>query len=222
MYLNDVYFGQGCSWGQDGLPGFLRQVPRISAWRRAPCWRGLIKGPNYYSPYFYPENARKRRNIVLDKQAELGYIDAEQATAAKMEPVNVLPVGRGAPSTIAPYFVQYVINYLKQNEELKGKFDNYSAEDIIYRGGLRIYTTIDLNAQQCAEDSINSILNQPGDPTGALCAVDPRTGEIKAMVGGRDFTQQQYNIAAQGGRQPRLGLQGVRAHGRSFQRGLAE
>ena len=119
-----------------------------------------------------------------------------------MEPINVLPVAEGAPSAIAPYFVEYVINYLKSSEELKEKFDNYTAEDIIYRGGLRIYTTIDLSAQACAENAIDSILNQPGDPTAALCAVEPSTGYIKAMVGGKDFTQQQYNIAAQGGRQP--------------------
>lgn len=202
MYLNDVYFGQGCYGAKTASQVFFGKSPKDMSMAESALLAGLIKGPNYYSPYFYPENARKRRNIVLDKMAQLGYIDVEQATAAKMEPVNVLPVEEGAPSTVAPYFVQYVINYLKQSQDLKGKFDNYSAEDIIYRGGLRIYTTIDLGAQQCAEDSINKILNQPGDPTGALCAVDPRTGEIKAMVGGRDFTQQQYNIAAQGGRQP--------------------
>jgi penicillin-binding protein 1A len=202
MYLNDVYFGQGCYGAKTASQVFFGKSPKDLSLAESALLAGLIKAPNYYSPYFYPENARKRRNIVLDKEVELGYIDAEQATAAKMEPISVLPVEEGAPSTIAPYFVEYVINYLKQSEELKGKFDNYSAEDIIYRGGLRIYTTVDLSAQQCAEDSINNILNQPGDPTGALCAVDPRTGEIKAMVGGRDFTQQQYNIAAQGGRQP--------------------
>ena len=222
LYLNDIYFGQGCYGAKTACQVFFGKSPQDVTLAELPCWPVSSRPPMYYSPYFYPENARKRRNIVLDKMAELGYVSEDIATAAKMEPINVLPVEEGAPSAIAPYFVEYVINYLKSNEELKEKFDNYTAEDIIYRGGLRIYTTIDLNAQACAENAIDSILNQPGDPTAALCAVEPGTGYIKAMVGGKDYTQQQYNIAAQGGRQPGWGFQGFRADRRPLQRHLPE
>ncbi len=202
MYLNDVYFGQGCYGVKTACQVFFGKPPAEVSLSEAALLAGVIKAPNHYSPYFYGEAARKRRNVVLDKMVELGYVDQEQAAAARMEPVSVLPVQEGAPSAVAPYFVQYVIQYLKQSEELKGKFDSYSAEDIVYRGGLRIHTTIDLAMQRQAEEAINGILNREGDPAAALCAVDPRTGEIKAMVGGKDFDQQQYNIAAQGGRQP--------------------
>jgi penicillin-binding protein 1A len=202
MYLNDVYFGQGCYGVKTACKVFFGKEPRDITLAESALLAGLIRAPNYYSPYFHAEQALKRRNLVLDKMQEQGYVDAERAMAAKMEPIQVMPVEESAPSVIAPYFVEYVKNYLKQSEELKSKFDNYSAEDIIYRGGLRIYTTLDLNLQQLAENAIDSILNREGDPTAALCAVEPGTGYIKAMVGGKDFTQQQYNIAAQGGRQP--------------------
>ncbi len=202
MYLNDVYFGQGCYGVKTACRVFFGKEPREISLAESALLAGLIRAPNYYSPYFHQEQALKRRNTVLDKMQEQGYITEERAKAAKMEPIQVQPVEESAPSPMAPYFVEYVKNYLKQSEALKSKFDNYSAEDIIYRGGLRIHTTLDLRLQELAEAAIEKILNREGDPAAALCAVDPRTGEIKAMVGGKDFNQQQYNIAAQGGRQP--------------------
>lgn len=201
MYLNDVYFGQGCYGAKKAAEVFFGKEPGELTLAESALLAGVIRMPNRYSPYFYPENARKRRDTVINKMLELGYISEEEATQAKMEPIQVKPVEESALSTIAPYFVEYVVQYLKQNQELREKFDNYSAEDIIYRGGLRIYTTLDLNMQRYAEQAINSTLNLPTDPTAALCAIDPRTGEIKAMVGGKDFDKQKYNIAAQGGRQ---------------------
>ena len=134
----------------------------------------------------------------------------------------MLPVQEGAPSAIAPYFVQYVIQYLKQSEELKGKFDNYSAEDIVYRGGLRIYTTIDLTMQQQAEDAINGILNRDGDPTAALCAVDPKYRRDQGH-GGREGLQRTAVQHRRAGREAaRFGLQGLRAHRRPVQRHLPQ
>jgi len=202
LYLNDVYFGQGCYGVKTACKMFFGKEPKDLSLAESALLAGVIRAPNYYSPYFHPEQALKRRNLVLEKMQEQGYITEERAMAAKMEPVQVLPMEESAPSQIAPYFVEYVKNYLKQSEALKSKFDNYSAEDIIYRGGLRIYTTLDLRLQELAENAISKILNREGDPTAALCAVEPSTGQIKAMVGGKDFTKQQYNIAAQGGRQP--------------------
>ncbi len=201
FYLNDVYFGQGCYGAKKASEVFFGKQPDQLTLSESALLAGLIRAPNRYSPYFYPENAKKRRDLVIGKMLDLGYVTEEEAARAKSESIAVKPIPEESPSSIAPYFVEYVIQYLKQNQDLKSKFDNYSNEDIIYRGGLRVYTTIDLNLQRLAEEAANSTLYLPTDPTAALCAIDPRTGEIKAMVGGRDFTKQKFNIAAQGGRQ---------------------
>jgi len=206
MYLNDVYFGQGCYGAKKASETFFGKPPSELTLEEAALLAGVIRIPNHYSPYVNPEAARARRNVVLDKMAELGYITREQAEAAKAKPVTVRKIPEKPPSTVAPYFVEYVkkslYNLFAGNDRLRARFGNLSPDDIIFRGGLRVYTTLDLRMQDYAEKAISSTLNRPNDPSAALVAVDPRTGEIKAMVGGKDFTEQQYNIAAQGGRQP--------------------
>lgn len=206
MYLNDVYFGQGCYGVKTASETFFGKQPSELSLEEAALLAAVIRIPNYYSPYTNPEAARERRNLVLDKMAQLGYISQAQAEEAKAKPVAVQPIPEEVPSQVAPYFVEYVKKYLynvfASDQELRARFGDLSPDDIIFRGGLRVYTTLDLNMQRYAEEAIASTLNRPGDPSAALCAVDPRTGEIKAMVGGKDFSKLQYNIAAQGGRQP--------------------
>jgi len=206
MYLNDVYFGQGCYGVKTASETFFAKQPSELSLEEAALLAAVIRIPNYYSPYLNPEAARQRRNLVLDKMAQLGYISPARAAEAKAKPVVVQPLAEEAPSQTAPYFVEYVKKYLynlfASDESLRARFGNLSPDDIIFRGGLRVYTTLDLDMQRYAEEAIRTTLNKPGDPSAALCAVDPRTGEIKAMVGGKDFSKLQYNIAAQGGRQP--------------------
>jgi len=206
LYLNDVYFGQGCYGVKTAAETFFGKQPSELSLEEAALLAAVIRIPNYYSPYTHAEAAMRRRNLVLDKMAELGYITQREADEAKMKPVVVQPIPEEAPSQVAPYFVEYVKKYLynvfASDPDLRSRFGDLSPDDIIFRGGLRVYTTLDLNMQRYAEEAIASTLDRPGDPSAALCAVDPRTGEIKAMVGGKDFSKLQYNIAAQGGRQP--------------------
>ncbi|MEW6552945.1 MAG: PBP1A family penicillin-binding protein [Actinomycetota bacterium] len=206
MYLNEVYFGQGCYGVKTASQTFFGKPPSDLTLEEAALLAAVIRIPNYYSPYLNIEAAKERRNVVLDKMEELGYITASQCAEAKAREVVVQPVAEEAPSPIAPYFVEYVKKYLYNvfaaDPDLRAKFGDLSPDDIIFRGGLRVYTTIDPNLQRYAEEAIADTLDQPGDPSAAICAVDPRTGEIKAMVGGKDYSDQQYNIAAQGGRQP--------------------
>jgi 1A family penicillin-binding protein len=206
MYLNDVYFGQGCYGVKTASRTFFGKEPSELALEEAALLAAVIRIPNYYSPYLNIDAARKRRNVVLDKMKELGYITSYQAAEAKSTDVVVQPIPEETPSPLAPYFVEYVKKYLYNvfaaDPELRAKFGDLSPDDIIFRGGLRVFTTLDLELQRYAEDAIASTLDRAGDPSAALCAVDPRSGEIKAMVGGRDYSQLQYNIAAQGGRQP--------------------
>lgn len=212
MYLNDVYFGQGCYGVKKASEAFFGKQPSELTLGEAALLAGVIRIPNYYSPYLNPPVAEQRRNVVLDKMVELGYVTRSEASEAKQQPVEVgddklvKPIPEEAPSPVAPYFVEYVKKYLynvfASDQELRAKFGDLSPDDIIFRGGLRVYTTIDLTLQQYAEEAIASTLNREGDPSASLVAVEPRTGQIKAMVGGKDYSELQYNIAAQGGRQP--------------------
>ena len=212
MYLNDVYFGQGCYGVKKASEVFFHKQPAELSLSESALLAAVIRIPNYYSPYLNPGAAQSRRNLVLDKMVEQGYTTSSEAAEAKAQPVEVgedklvKPIPEESPSAIAPYFVEYVKKYLYNlfagDQDLRARFGDLSPDDIIFRGGLRVYTTIDLNMQKYAEEAIASTLNKPGDPAAALCAVEPRTGEIKAMVGGKDYSEQQYNIAAQGGRQP--------------------
>jgi penicillin-binding protein 1A len=119
-----------------------------------------------------------------------GYIKADEYQAAIAEPIEL--EGLKPPSTRAPYFVEWVKENLVKE---------YGQREV-YRGGLRVKTTLDSTAQRAAEKAIKEVLDQKGDPSAALVAIRPSTGEVIAMVGGRNFKKQQYNVAVQGKRQP--------------------
>jgi penicillin-binding protein 1A len=119
-----------------------------------------------------------------------GYLTEAAYNQAVATPLKVAGLKRRA--TRAPYFVEWV------KQQLVDQF----GETAVYRGGLRVKTTLDPAAQSAAEKAIKSSLDRKGDPSAALVSLKPKTGEILAMVGGRDFAKQQYNVADQGKRQP--------------------
>jgi penicillin-binding protein 1A len=152
---------------------------------------GLPQAPSQYNPFGDPAAARQRRNEVLRKMAELHYITAAQSAAAERAP---LEVKRG--------------NYYSQRRE--EFFFEYVREELIHRygattvaqGGLRVYTTINLNMQRLARNAITETLNQPEDPAAAIVTLNPANGHIEAMAESQKFGQSQYNLAADGHRQP--------------------
>jgi penicillin-binding protein 1A len=151
---------------------------------------GLIKSPGTYSPRNDPEAAKTRRDTVLGQMLEQGNIDQTVHDAAVAEPFTL---AAPAPTTTpAPYFVEWVKQKL---------IDDYGA-DAVFKGGLRVKTTIDMSMQAAAEAAIPAILDKPDDPSAAIVAIDPKTGEVRALVGGKDFNAQQFNVATQGPRQP--------------------
>ena len=151
----------------------------------------MIRDPSDDNPFEHPQAARQRRQLVLDALVEQGYVTAAQAAAAAAAPLPTHPhsVMR---SDIAPYFVEYVI------QQLVERFGAARA----FGGGLRVYTTLDRDVQRAANTAAVTILDQPDDPVVSIVAIDPRTGQVKALVGGRDFGRQQFNVAVQGRRQP--------------------
>lgn len=189
-YLNTIYFGHG-AYGVHAAAAtyFGKDLSQLTTAESAMI-AGLIKSPGNYSPRNDPEAAQTRRAVVLSQMLDQGYIDQTAHDAAVAEPFAL--AAPAAPSSVAPYFVEWV----------KQTLIDQHGPDAVFKGGLRVKTTIDLAMQQAAEEAIPSILNQPDDPSAAIVAIDPKTGEVRALVGGKDFNVQQFNVAVQGPRQP--------------------
>jgi 1A family penicillin-binding protein len=189
MYLNTIYFGHGAYGVQTAAKVYFgKDVGQITP-TEAAVLAGVIKSPRRYSPYYDMAAATKRRDVVLGQMKSQGYIDEAVRAAAVAEPIKTVGLKRG--SKVAPYFVEYLKELL---------VDQYG-EQMVYRSGLRVKTTLDLKMQAAAESAVAKALNKASDPSASVVALDPKTGQILAMVGGRDFATQQFNVAVQGHRQ---------------------
>jgi penicillin-binding protein 1A len=152
---------------------------------------GLPQAPSEYNPFLNPVGARDRRNEVLEKMADLGYIS--QRRAAQGYKKDLMLNRSNEYTTIRePYFFDYVENKL---------IERYGV-NTVRNGGLQIYTTIDPDMQEAGRQAIDEVLYYPDDPASAVVAIDPRNGHIRAMASSSDYAQNQYNLAAQGHRQP--------------------
>lgn len=191
LYLNTVYYGQGCYGVETASQNFFGKPAKDLTLAESALLAGLPGAPNYFSPHNNPKLAMTRRNLVLDKMAKFKYITKKEAEEAKKTPIVLKPTPTQEP-LIAPYFVEHVKLSL---------IEKYGA-NMVYRGGLRIYTTLDLNMQKKAEEAVFSTLDQPDDPAASLVAIEPKTGYIKALVGGKDIATTKFNLATQARRSP--------------------
>jgi len=189
MYLNTIYFGHGSYGIQTAAQTYFGKSVQQLTLPEAAMLAGVIKSPARYSPYLDPAAAKLRRDTVLGQMRDQGYIDPTAYAAAVATPIKTTGLKRA--SAKAPYFVEY----------LKDQLVKLYGEDAVYRGGLTVTTTLDLKMQSAAESAVAKSLTKKSDPSAALVAIDPKTGQILAMVGGRDFATQQYNVAVQGHRQ---------------------
>ncbi len=193
MYLNQIYLAPGVyGVGEATSFYFDKDTAEISIAESA-LLAAIARSPGSYSPLYHPENAQRRKEVVLENMLKLGFIDQEKKQAAMEEVIEI--VGAEEKQKIytvhtAPYFVERI----RQKVEEKYGYERF------WRGGLRIYTTLDLKAQAAAEEALVDYLKE-NDFQGALVAMDPHTGFIKALVGGRDFTESQFNRATQAYRQ---------------------
>jgi penicillin-binding protein 1A len=184
QYLNTVYFGEGAYGIRRGAKTFFNKLPERLTLSESALLAGLIAGPQRWDPLDRPYAAVERRNLVLKRMHDLGMISETQLELARAEPLGLRP-NIEQREYAAPYFVDYVKHQMLTDERWGESYaERYN---FLFKGGLRIYTTIDLRMQRAAESAVNGILSQPSDPYGALTAVDPRTGEILAMVGGRNY-----------------------------------
>ena len=197
MYLNQIYFGSG-AYGVEAAARtyFGKHVDELSVSECA-LLAGLPRAPNEYSPYKNPERALSRRNSILTRLAARGIISKREALKSKKEPISLNKI----EIKNAPYFVEYI---RQQLEETYGS-------NVIYKGGLNVYTTLDLNMQDLAERTLmagimqaEKVLAQNNEKKlqGAMLVMEVATGNIKAMIGGRSFKESEFNRAVQARRQP--------------------
>jgi penicillin-binding protein 1B len=198
LYLNDVWLGQRGSFAIRGVPEaarlfFGKDVANVSL-SEAATIAGVIQAPPRHSPFNNPDRSRERRNVVLNEMAQSGFISADAAARASREP---LQVATRSLENEAPYFVDHISQVLQERYKVTGAVD--------------VYTTLDVHLQKIAQDAVRDGLTridpimarrkrQP--PQAALVAIDPRTGDILALIGGRSYNQSQYNRAVSANRQP--------------------
>jgi len=199
LYSNEIYLGQRGAIAVRGIKEaaevFYGKDLRDITLSEAATLAGMIQSPARYSPLRHPDDARARRNVVLAAMQQNGWITSEQNAKASGEPLTV--AASGIENSMAPYFVDYV------NRVAESQFDSSGNNQ-------RIYTTIDLELQQAAEqalkrqlDHLDTVYAKRGlKPQASLVALDPHTGNILAMVGGRDYAESQLNRATDAMRQP--------------------
>jgi penicillin-binding protein 1A len=188
-YLNTIYFGHGAYGVQAAARAYFGVPARGLKLLQSATLAGLIAGPARFDPVNYPRRAEHRRDYVLSEMAQMGALSAHRASRLAERPLRLNPAS--SRSSEAPYFTEVVRRFL---------FERYGKRGTL-RGGLRVETTLDLGWQRAAERAVASNLSLPGDPSAALVAIDPRTGEIRAMVGGVDFETTKFNLATQAARQ---------------------
>src|SRR5256884_5587155 len=200
MYLNQVYFGQG-SYGVEAAARtyFGKSVSELTV-RESALIAGLPRAPTNYSPFDRPEAAKRRREGVLRRMVDFGTIKDEEAKRLAKTDLGLIPPERRR--TTGQYFIDYV------QQTLEAKY----GPDLVLKGGLNVYTTLNPTMQLTAEQSLREGLKalqgrstqaRPGEsPEGAVITVEPQTGYVKAMVGGSDFLRSEFNRAVQAKRQP--------------------
>jgi 1A family penicillin-binding protein len=216
LYLNKVYFGDGLYGAEAAARGFFGKHASQLTLPEAATLAGLVKSPSSYAPTVSMERATSRRNVVLQAMLENGVISSSDLRAARAQKI-VLYDGLRAGEPHGQYFKEQV------RRELVDRF----GWQRVYQGGLRVFSTLDMSMQVAAESAVAESLKNiderrqavaarraalkkqaaPGQPDpeplqAALVALDPQTGHVRAMVGGRDFGASNFNRAVQARRQP--------------------
>jgi penicillin-binding protein 1A len=209
-YLNTIYYGNGAYGIESAARTYFGQEPEdhgcgtpqhlcvgdIKPWQAA-LLAGMVQSPTEYDPIEHPLAARERRNLVLEQMLAQGYIDRAiykesidrpLPTEQEVQP----PREQLAEGVDSGYFTSWVDQQV---------ISRYGA-GLAFDGGLHVKTTLDLGLQRAAERAVSSYLESPSGPTASLVAIENSTGDVRAMVGGRNFEESPFNLATEGERQP--------------------
>ena len=198
LYLNHIYLGHGTYGIEAAAQGYFGKTTQELTLGEAALLAGLPKAPSSYSPYVHPDKAYQRQAYVLNRMLEDGHIsqaDRDRALAVKLQFRSIKPKDK-----IAPYFIENIRRYIQEKY----------GSDVLYKEGLEVYTTLNIQMQMAAREAVEQGLREmeerenyeKGLVQGALFAMDSKTGAIRAMVGGRDFQRSEFNRATQSKRQP--------------------
>lgn len=196
MYMNQIYFGQGTYGIQTAAKTYFNKDVNELTLTQCAMLAGLPKSPNYYSPFNNLNEAKKRKNVVLDQMVKYGYVSAAEAEDAKNQDLGLSKSHQSKEADEYASFIDYV------SQQVAKKY----GDDALYKEGLKIYTTMDVDKQHAAVRAMRNLPNNYTDengltqPQAAIVSIDPKTGHILAMVGGRG--QDSFNRASMAVRQP--------------------
>lgn len=196
MYMNQIYFGQGAYGIQTAAKTYFNKNVNELTLTQCAMLAGLPKSPNYYSPFNNLNEAKKRKNVVLDQMVKYGYVSAAEAEDAKNQDLGLSKSHQSKEADEYASFIDYV------SQQVAKKY----GDDALYKEGLKIYTTMDVDKQHAAVRAMRNLPNNYTDengltqPQAAIVSIDPKTGHILAMVGGRG--QDSFNRASMAVRQP--------------------
>lgn len=198
MYLNTINYGDGCYGIQAAAHNYFQVNASDLTLAQAATLVGIPQSPTAFNPKENPQACKERRNLVLDRMLTAGDITQEEHDAAQAEELELNPAPAEPSQGIYayPYFTSFVRDSLMVEDNKYG----CSYADL-FQGGLKIYTTLDVNMQNKAEEACSwQYESMDEGMDAALVAMDPRNGHVKALVGGNNFYDDQWNIAVQGGR----------------------
>lgn len=202
-YLNLVYLGSGAYGVADAAYVYFSKSVNELTLSEMAMLAGLPPAPSQYSPLENPDAAQERRNIVLQRMQDAGVITASEAQAAMQEPITLKPSQPKRLLVKAPYFSSYVLKELPQ----------YVSKDAIAAGGLTVETSLDVKWQEAAEKTVKDAVEIDGAGANfdqaALVSIEAKTGEVKAMVGGYQYKDSEFNRVTQAQRQPGSTFKGL-------------
>ncbi|EAU74373.1 transglycosylase domain-containing protein [Synechococcus sp. RS9916] len=190
QYLNYVYLGSGAYGVADAAWVYFSKTPDQLTLPEAALIAGLPPAPSVYSPLVDEEVATERRSIVLERMQQAGFITASEAEQARTSPLNLKPATPKYFNSAAPYFTSWVAQQLPQ----------MLTPEQLEVGGLKIRTSLNLNWQKRAQQVVREFA--PGNAEGAIVSIEPGTGLVRTMVGGKNFRSSQFNRTTQALRSP--------------------
>ena len=206
MYLNQIYFGHGAFGVEAAARTFYGKGVSELSLPECTLLAGLPKAPTTYSPFEHPEAAKRRRATVLSRMVDVGAIASPLAKKTADSPLGLIPPERRR--TTGQYYLEYV------QQQLEAQY----GADLVFKGGLQVYSTLSpvmqVKAERALREGLKALESRrgaaakdgtappPERPEGALLTIEPQTGYIKAMVGGYDFFKSEFNRAVQARRQP--------------------
>ncbi|MBM6616797.1 transglycosylase domain-containing protein [Bacillus suaedaesalsae] len=193
-YLNTIYYGHGAYGIEAASQFYFNKSAKDLTLAEATMLSGIPKGPTYYSPLENLDHAKKRQQIILNSMVANEFISKKQAKLIFAEKLDFYGKFDVKKQNIAPYFQEAVKKALLSETDITPR--------MIEMGGLKIYTTLDPTIQEIAEEKMEEVINPNSEIQAAIVVTNPANGDVKALVGGRDFSKSQFNRATQARRQP--------------------